>query len=360
MISNRDIFGHGSGYERKLEETMATLARKEADPLEFRNTSPTNSNIFNEQAEKVEPAIYLTDLMPGVNFHNPVLTPVAALDMNKTITQAPEDPSSSREAHEAAVQNYVKEERAVKNEFINALKETDPGVGASMEKAMGVEGGPSVFVDAMKLADPGVGDLYSALNSLMGRNPDDQRVHAAIDKTLTNLHKQTEQKNELASAGKGLPPKIVWTALKTPQQAMDYLQRDVMKDPLMRQAADNEKIVQQMERNFTNYEDIYTQGKQTVTVNMIEAAGDDQKLKGALLETFAGGNKDKIEGFKTGFTPEEIEARLKLADISGVAVHKVDVSAIDENVKEVAKLAYMPPKLEPANEPQYLLRASMG
>jgi hypothetical protein len=357
-----NMFEKQAGYSR-LDDLVRRM--KSSDP--FAETQATNSfnnsMAFNAEAEKEPNPVYPTDMMPDVHVENPTLHHVDPIDVNKTVTQAPPDPTAVREEHDAAIGTYMEMDQQIKAAFIEELKNVDPEVGAGVERALGAPGGASAFTDTMKLADPGVSDLYSAINSLIGRNPNDQRVHAAIDKTLSNLHAQTEQQNELASKGKGPAPKIDWTKLETPKQAMEFLARDVTKDPFMQEAADNEKIVQVMEKNFEDYNQIYAKGRQQVVdYKMVEAAGSNEGLKNTLANVIAGGDKQKIEGVKSGLTSEDMAARLPMAEVAGITLPSInkEVVAIKTGVQEVAKATYDPPKLQAANDPLYKISMNMG
>lgn len=359
MVFNTDttnIFERKVGYNSTLDELADRLRAKTSSPFEMSASSNySNTMAFDDGPQKEADPVYPTDLMPGAHVENPTLHHVDPIDVNKTVTQAPPDPTAVREEHDAAIGAYVEMDQQIKAAFVEELKNVDPEVGAGMERALGAPGGASAFTDTMKLADPGVGDLYSAINSLIGRNPNDQRVHAAIDKTLSNLHARTDQQNELAAKGKGPAPTIDWKKLETPQQAMEFLARDVTKDPFMQEAADNEKIVQVMEKNFEDYNQIYAKGRQQVVdYKMVEAAGSNQALKATLIHAMAGGNDAKREGLTAGLTPEDIEARLKMADVSGIKLPmNKNVVAINTGVHEVAKDTYDPPKQQAVNDPQF-------
>lgn len=340
-----NMFEKQAGYSR-LDDLVRRM--KSSDPFaELQTTNSfSNSMAFNDGPQKEPNPVYPTDLMPAVHVENPTLHHVDPIDVNKTVTQAPPDPTAVREEHDAAIGAYMEMDQQVKAAFVEELKNVDPEVGAGMARALGAPGGASAFTDTMKLADPGVSDIYSAINSLIGRNPNDQRVHAAIDKTLSNLHARTDQQNELAAKGKGPPPAIDWKKLETPKQAMEFLARDVTKDPFMQEAADNEKIVQVMEKNFEDYNQIYAKGRQQVVdYKMVEAAGSNQALKATLIHAITGGDNQKSEGLKAGLAPEDIETRLKMADVFGVKVPlNNNVFDINRSAEEVAVAAYVPPK----------------
>ncbi len=366
MAFNTDttnIFERKVGYNSTLDELADRLRAKTSSPFEMSASSNfSNTAAFNDGPEKEPNPIYPTDMMPDVHVENPTLHHVDPIDVNKTVTQAPPDPTAVREEHDAAIGTYMEMDQQIKAAFVEELKNVDPEVGAGMERALGAPGGASAFTDTMKLADPGVSDLYSAINNLIGRNPNDQRVHAAIDKTLSNLHARTDQQNELAAKGKGPSPAIDWKKLETPKQAMEFLARDVTKDPFMQEAADNEKIVEVMEKNFEDYNQIYAKGRQQVVdYKMVEAAGSNQALKATLINAITGGDNQKSEGLKAGLTPEDIEARLKTADISGIKLPmNKNVVAISAGVQEVAKATYDPPKLQAANDANYRISMNMG
>ena len=226
-----------AGYSRShLDDLVRRMQRSDPFAETQATNSFSNSMAFNAEADKAkEPPVYPTDLMPGAHVENPTLHHVDPIDVNKTVTQAPQDPTAVREEHDAAIGAYMEMDQQVKAAFVAELKNVDPEVGAGMERALGAPGGASAFTDTMKLADPGVSDLYSAINSLIGRNPKDERVHAAIDKTLSNLHARTDQQNELAAKGKGPAPTIDWKQLATPKQAMEFLARDVTNHKFLKQ-----------------------------------------------------------------------------------------------------------------------------
>lgn len=57
--------------------------------------------------------------------------------------------------------------------------------------------------------------MFSALSDLMKQGPNDDRVAAAIDKTLNSLHDATIAQKEAHRAGKAPAPEIDWTKLET-------------------------------------------------------------------------------------------------------------------------------------------------
>ncbi len=349
------------GYTRsRLDDLVRRM--QSSDPFaEFQTTNSfSNSMAFNAEAEKEPDPVYPTDMMPGAVQPNLTLHHVAVLDVNKAVKETPPDPGAIREEHDKAVDSYIEADRDIKAAFVEELKNVDPEVGAGMERALGAPGGASAFTDTMKLADPGVSDFYSAINSLIGRNPNDQRVHAAIDKTLSNLHAHTDQQNELAAKGKGPPPAIDWKKLETPKQAMEFLARDVTKDPFMQEAADNEKIVQVMEKNYEDFTKIHLQGKQThVGLDTLDSA----KNNASHLMAVTGGNNLKADFVKVGIVSEqEQEAVVKTAgelkqnvaavlDLRGAKFSKSDINS--ESIQQVAKAIHPENKPSPVNDPQF-------
>jgi hypothetical protein len=323
------------------------------------------SNPFDSGPDpEAEKDIYPTDVMK-VDCKLPNLGPVAKLDVNRKVDTPPPDAQPLRDQHTAAVTNYMEADQKIKSTFIDALKQQDREVGNALEQMIAPVGGGSTAADTMKAMDPGVSDLYSALSDLMKQGPNNDRVAAAIDKTLNSLHDATIAQKEAHKAGKAPAPEIDWTKFKTSQQVMNFMTRNVENDPFMKAAENVEKNIEVREENVAVYKEQYLKGEGKFDFAKLEEAfksGDEGRVATMVGQETAQVIKQTGDiqlAMKKELSIDDFNIRMDVASISGMKFGKnfdqKDVTGLGAGAKEVAEILLRnePPKhmMRPDNTP---------
>lgn len=307
-----------------------------------------SSNPFDDGPDpEAEKDIYPTDVMK-VDCKLPQLDPVPKLNVNEKVDTPPPDAQPLRDQHTAAVTNYLEADQKIKSTFIDALKKQDLDVGNALEQMLTAPGGGSTAADSMRAMDPGVGDLYSALSNLMKENPSNDRVAAAIDKTLSGLQDATIAQKEAYKAGKAPAPEIDWTKFKTSQQVMNFMTRNVENDPFMKEAEDVDRNIQVREENVRVYKEEYLKGAGKVTADKLEEAFKSGDM-GRVATMVGKENAEILE--KTGdlqavmkkeLSIDDLAERLDVGSIGGMKAGRNfdqnDVTGFSARTREVAEM----------------------
>ncbi|MGB4057124.1 MAG: hypothetical protein WBK77_03465 [Alphaproteobacteria bacterium] len=339
------------------------------------SADPNAKHPFMEDQQKEPDAIFPTDLI-NQKIDMPTLKPVDKINVNQVVNQAPPDPEKQIEKQEAAVDTYMEMDKEIKSEFMEALNEVDPEAAKIVGSAIpSVPGGTSPLIQAAssmagQAVAPTASNVWTAIDAIYGdanNNVKSEAVKSAVAKTLENLQAKTDAQNELASQGKGPPPRIDWNKVETPKQMMEFLTRDVTKDPFMQKAADNDRVLEVMVDNKEKYDEVYVEGKQKINAEMITQAvqsGNDSQLK-ALVK----GDENKVLQAKMGDsqgvlqnngpTAAEIKMNSDLSYMSGVKADKLAISDVNSGAKDVvAKLILPPPEhaMKPQNNADFSMK----
>ncbi len=343
-----------NGYTTHRDKVADLLNAAKTDlaadkPKDLTSTAP---DIFESQNEQPVEPLFATDLMttPVVN---PVLNPVEKFDSAQQINVKPVNPENVRVEQNAAKATYVEMDRKIKAEFMAEMKNVDPKMAGQLGGMM--QERPEGFMLVASLADdvvaPGAGAVAAAMNAMLGDNAG--KMNDSIAEALDNLRAKTSQQNELAKQGKAPAPVIDWTKVAEGDtgvtQIKNLLMTPVTEQPFMKQAAENEKIIDQMDKNFAISREVDQGQVAKVTAGHIENAV--QSGNDAQLAALVRGNENKVQAAKQGrpvVADTAADARTFTAaahEITGARPKPQDISDLDEGAKDVLASLGMEPKM---------------
>ncbi len=317
-------------YDYSSKQGMNAMFTQSSTPVFNSATTSTN---FPGMKTEPEPNDRLdVTHFTSQNFRVAQPNAVPDFDPNKPAIEKPKDPTAQREANAAVKADYQQADLEIKDQILEAIDNVDPDVGASVRAAMPSSGGSSAMQVVSAVADQATGmktagDMYAVINAIYSQNKNNKgniagdHAKQVLEQAFTGLQKAHQAEvAKYKSGASSAPPKYDMSAMKTPEQMLGYLTRNVEGDTVLKNIAAADLQYDKMEVNYRNYRDIYVQGKQKITPEMVAVATPEEMnnwFKGA----------DNAEAVKTMLTIGPVRSTLDMDP--GYA--KMMVTALQDN-----------------------------
>ncbi|MGB4107461.1 MAG: hypothetical protein WBK55_06670 [Alphaproteobacteria bacterium] len=361
-------------YKRhnEIESLKIDLSREQAFKDAFgksgQSTAPAQSLMPDEKPQPNE-RLDVTDFKGNQqSFHVPEMHPEPTLDVGKP-TDRPEEPTKIEQKNESVKADYLEANQQICDQMLDAIDNVPDGgkeLGAAIRSAMPQAGGGNSMLQLAAVgADAAIGgaagNVYAAINAIYADNKSKNGIVGAeagkiLETAFHNLHATNQAQAEAYKKNPALTkPPLDLSSLKTPQQMVDFLIRDVSQDPVMKKILNNEQNIAKRWENIENYDDHYTD---TPTAEKIAFEIDrgrvdiaQEMLKGQQINmelAKAGDSIGAMEGKPTTIPAVEIGARMRMEDIKGVKPKENDISDMSATAKEILAAFKIPDPKMPA------------
>ncbi len=361
-----------TNFEDLATKAKIDLSRAEAFKTAFsgasKGASATQSLMPDEKPQPNERLDVTHFVGNQQKFHVPEMHPEPTLDVGKP-TDRPEEPTKIEQKNESVKADYLEANQQICDqmlEHIDAVPDGGKELGSAIRSAMPQAGGGSSLMQAAAVgADAAVGgsagNIYAMINAVYAENKNKSGIVGAeagriLETAFHNLHATNSAQAEAhRKSPLTVKPPLDLSSLKTPQQMLDFLIRDVNEDPVMKKILNNEQNIAKRWENIENYDDKYTllatpekiefernRGRMDIVAEMVK--GQDTKL--ALAN--AGDSVGASTGRPSATAMEIQMLGMNMKEIKGVTTQPDDNDLLARSAKGVlAAFKIEDPKVSP-------------